>query len=653
MNKNKIKNILILMIIPLLFLVISIFTINDYGISWDEPLHFARGQAYLNYYLTGNKNYDNLYFSRSYYQNDGLNAEYFFENDSAHPPTNDILAAFLNYIFYQRLGIMGDIQSLHLFSILSSTLLIFVVCLFASETIGLIGAMISGIVMATYPLFFAESHFNIKDPAETTFIVLTIYLFWKSLKKFDWKPLFFAAVSAGLALGIKFNIVFIPFMILPYLIIKYWKKIPKFSKKYWIVLLLSPCIVFLVFYIFWPYLWTNTLDNLINAVKYYKEIGTGINSYQNKFVIGWVNLFPIYWIITTTPPAVLFLGIVGIFVSIFKIKTKEKTEILWLLLFLITILRVSVLKMSLYGGIRQIMEFLPGLALLSGLGFVFLLNRVKFKKFIKILLIFLLTSSLIYPLFMLHPNENVYFNSFVGGLKGAKKKNVPYWGNSFGNAYLQAAKWINNNAEVDSKVALIQGTITNIPSIWFRKDLSFSNGYWSGIDKKGEYLIELTHNDPVKVYPYVWGYVENFLETVYEVKVDDVAIAKVWKNDINHTKEGYKNEIQLSPDLFKFTSIVNMLEINLNVAKKITRISVSYISYKNCTEPKAYVEVNNLKGWVKLQEPIPSLQMEKAYQPNKFTYFFTGEYIKDVRFIFSDKNSCVFSTPKVNINILE
>src|SRR3989344_5537409 len=189
MKVNNLKIIFLVCLIPFLFFFISLITLKDYGISWDEPLHFSRGQAYFHYYLTGKKNFDNLKdgYRRSYYQQDGLNAEYFFKNDSAHPPANDILAASLNYVFYQRLGIMGDIESLHLFNIISSTLLIFVVCLFATEVVGLSGMVVSGFTIAFYPLFFAESHFNIKDPAETFFITLTIYLFWKSLNKFNWK----------------------------------------------------------------------------------------------------------------------------------------------------------------------------------------------------------------------------------------------------------------------------------------------------------------------------------------------------------------------------------------------------------------------------------------------------------------------------------
>src|SRR6266478_8397197 len=136
-------------LVSLIFFIFSFITLSDYGINWDEPLHFNRGQAYLRFYLTGKKDYldipqypklagdsdymgregeQDLYlnskissippnssYRRSYYQSDVFNYGYFIKNDGyGHPPTNDILAAVFNNIFYHKLGVLGDIESYHL-----------------------------------------------------------------------------------------------------------------------------------------------------------------------------------------------------------------------------------------------------------------------------------------------------------------------------------------------------------------------------------------------------------------------------------------------------------------------------------------------------------------------------------------------------------
>ena len=41
----------------LVFFVISFFTLNNYGVSWDESIHFARGQAYLYYYTLATEDF--------------------------------------------------------------------------------------------------------------------------------------------------------------------------------------------------------------------------------------------------------------------------------------------------------------------------------------------------------------------------------------------------------------------------------------------------------------------------------------------------------------------------------------------------------------------------------------------------------------------
>lgn len=653
---EKRSKIALILFVPLVYFLVSLITLKDYGVSWDEPLHFSRGQAYFHYLRTGSLNYSNLDVPRrSYYQIDSLAAGYFLENDSAHPPANDIMAAFINYIFYQKLGWMGDIEALHLFNVLASTMLVLIVTIFAYETIGFWGSLVSGIVVATYPLLFAEGHFNIKDPAETAFFTLTIYLFWKSLKSFDWKVLFLAALSSGLALGIKFNIIFLPFIILPYLVIRYWRKWPKVPKAYYLALFLSPVFALLLFYFFWPYLWNAPFENFITAVKYYREIGTGAIGYQAEFAPFWgINFFPPYWILISTPPLVIFLTGIGVFVTLLKKKTQEKTEFLWLLFLLVPVLRAMFPDTTVYGGVRQIMEFIPGMALIAGLGASSIIKKLQFKIY-RYLFLTVASVVLVIPLILLHPNENVYFNFLIGGLSGAKEKQVPYRGNSFGNAYLQAVRWLNEKAGPGAKLALVQGTSTNIPRIYLRSDLSFSNGYWSGIDRSGEYLIELTHDDPVRVYPYVWGYVEKFLKPVYEVRVDGIAIAKVWKNDFENTQvEFQRKEIVLPPRNFEILRRGQEVLINFHEPLNVTRVKFNFETNLACTSPEGYVEIlgeNN--RWGRIEEQFPASQMERSYNKNDFSYFFLGDKILGAKFVFEDLTTCALVQPKIEVKILE
>lgn len=676
------KNFLLALILTFIFFVISFLTLGDYGISWDETIHFYRGQAYLHYFLTGETNYAGLpqvnlqgtngdpqkitIPRRSFYQNDLYNGEYFLKNDSGHPPLNGELAALSNYIFYQKLGFLGDVQSHHLFNILAGSILVFVVVAFAKTYFGFFAALVSFLALTTYPLFWAESHFNIKDPPETAFFATAIWAFINSIQKasLSWLILFW--IFLGLALGTKLNILFVPLILIPYLLFYYRKSIfsRKFSlrkipKIYLGGLILGPMITLGIFLGSWPYLWQKWPENLINILKFYREIGTNTHYQPDNFFILGFNTFPLQWILYTTPPIVLvliFIGLISVFINKGGPKFIGLLLILW---FIVPLLRVSIPDSSIYGGVRQIMEFIPALALLAGLG-AWQIVKWCHKKYVIIIAQIIIILLFIWPIVILvklHPNENVYFNNLIGGLFGASERNFPSWGNSFGNAYFQGIKWINKNAEYGSKLSLIQGTSTNAPAIFLRSDIDYKSGNWSGINREGEYLMELTFNDTNRDFNYAWDYVENFLNPVYELKVDGVSILKIWKNDLQHTKKlKQKNEIEFL-DSFNVDVKENLIKVNLNKEVSISRIILNFDPLPDCLIPKAaFVETSNDGlNWIREKDPIPFRQIKQKdnMTDNKIEYFVAGKEARYVNFVFENKNACPLNYTSIKILVLE
>lgn len=553
------SNLKLAFLFSTVFFIFAFVTLKDYGISWDETIHFRRGSAYVHLFLTGNETYEdlptiNLQGSggkpeniqeprRSFYQNDFHNARYWETHDVGHPPLSDELAALFNVIFFQKLGVLDDITSFHLYNILTASLIVFIVVYFMSTMFGKFAAVISFLALVTYPLFWSESHFNMKDVSQAAFFTGFIFSFYKSLTSSK-KWLFLSSIFFALALGTKFNILFMPFIIIPYLLLKFKEKALKLSKDYVLALICLPFAVLIIFFGSWPFLWQNPL-NIFKIFDYYRQIGTGVNYQSEQFYWLGFNTFPLQWIIFTTPPLVLILLVVGLF-SCWQNRHKfHSVTILWLLWFLVPIFRVSLPGVSIYGGVRQIFEFIPALALITGVGayqIVAWIKKTQLKKLAMILIVLMFLWP-IQTLISLHPNENVYFNSFIGGLSGAKEKNFPSWGNSFGNAYLQGIKWINANAPEGAKLSLIQGTPANAPAILLRQDIQYiysdtnKRSYFSGEAKQGEYLMELTYNDTYKPDSESWRYVEKYLVPVYEVQVDGVPILKIWKNDLEHTRQ--------------------------------------------------------------------------------------------------------------------
>jgi 4-amino-4-deoxy-L-arabinose transferase-like glycosyltransferase len=276
-----------------------LYTISDYNPNWDEPIHFHRGQAYLRYLFTGEKNYDKLPNYRKFvdylkdrsispriklprysiYQSNVEDAAYFLKSDGGHPPLNGILASLANYIFYQKLGIIGDIESYHLFIIGTGLALAYLVFKLGADEFGFFAGIVSLLALITYPLFIGEAHNNIKDPVETAFFAFTIYGFYKGIINRSWKWLLASSIFSGLALGTKFNILFVPFIVVPWLFAYYGRKIKKVL-RFWKIFLIYPFVVFLIFYFSWPYLWNNTFVRILQIFGYYKNIGTNIGHMQ-------------------------------------------------------------------------------------------------------------------------------------------------------------------------------------------------------------------------------------------------------------------------------------------------------------------------------------------------------------------------------------
>lgn len=683
-------------------------TMSHYGINWDEPLHFSRGFAYLHYFLTGKKDFSGLSQDKPHvgnpgypdikkalweynekqkkltsdlrasgYQYEGWTPEYFLKNDSGHPPLSDILAAATNYVFYRKLGIMDDLNSYHLFEILTGGLMLFVVYIFSAKYYGIFAGIISSLALFLYPLFFGEVHFNIKDPPEAAFYTLTIFAFFEGITRKSWKWILVSSISCGFALGTKFNIVFLPFIILPWLIAYVWGKF-KFSKLITFVkknkiflfhLVFYPFIVFAIFFGTWPYLWEDPYNNLLSIVLYYKGIGTGQIYQSGHLLFGW-NTYAAQWIFYTTPPVVLFLTLIGIIYSFLAFKKeKNKLSFLFAIWFIIPILRVSLPNTSIYGGVRQIMEFVPAMALLSGLGALMLKNFivkiiVRSKVFVKsrfyiinalvMVFIIMLFAQAALNIIRLHPNENVYFNSFIGGLKGARERNISGWGNSYGNAYLQGVNWMNKNAPQDAKLALVSATLGNIPRPRLRTDISLYNNHWSGTERKGEYLMDMISQGwPLQGYQY--EYLEAFLNPVYDENVDGVTIFKIWKNDAEHTKKGFLNEDNNVDIVSAGRDENNGFKIVLNKNIFLTKLDL-YYDNSNCDPLKEGTVHISEDGvvWQRQADNAPILQVTTDIEPKdkRLVYFFAAKPAKYIIIYPDSKNSCIFNVGKVIISKL-
>lgn len=649
------------------FLIIGIYSLSNYGQNWDESTHFARGQSFLHFFLTGKKDFSDLplNYRKSFYQQDIVNNFNFYVRPerAAHPPISDTLAAFSNYIFYQKLNILGDIESYHLYSVLLSSLLIGAIVYFTGSYFGNFAGIISGLSLLLYPFFLGESNFNIKDFPETFFYSLFIITFWVAIKKRKIFWIFICSIFFGLGLGTKFNIffagltVFIWFMIYTFDEIKN-KGVPSFLKNHWCLILsfvLIPVVGSLLFYITWPFLWVDTVNRVKEVFIFYKDLSD--TSLDPRFLLlnGFINFYPILWIATTTPIIILILGLTG-FIRLLRKLNPSFPGLLLLIWLLIPILRVSIVHSYIYGGIRHIMEYIPVLAIIAGVGGDFIIKKIysllpKNKKQFRFLtvqklqfFVILLFIPITIKIISIYPNESVYFNPLIGGLKGAKEKNIPGWGNSLGSTYRQAINWINKNAEKNSKLSLVFELRSNVPMGLLRHDILFNVPYRSGTRREGEYLVGVTHEGFFKDF-YNYKYSTRFLNPLWELKVDDVPILEIWKNDIAHSNPEYLNE-NLETG-FSVKRNGEWFSIDFNKIVKITKLELDY-GENPCEFPKrGAVQISDDRlHWTSLPGSVEDFPRVPWFDPlgerGKFSYIFAADQVLAVRISNNGENSCFF-----------
>ncbi|MDP2638337.1 MAG: hypothetical protein Q8P26_04725, partial [Candidatus Levybacteria bacterium] len=269
-------------------------------------------------------------------------------------------------------------------------------------------------------------------------------------------------------------------------------------------------------------------------------------------------------------------------------------------------------------------------------------NNIAIKQFPKLIII-LLFIPIIFKIISLYPNESVYFNPLIGGLKGAVEKNIPGWGNSLGSTYRQGAVWLNKNAEPNAKLATIYELRSNISLKDLRQDILYANSYRSSILRKGEYVMGVTH-EGTNAEGFHRKYLERFLVPVHEVIIDGVSVLKIWKNDFEHTKPAYKKLENKITD-FDIIKGENYLRVDLKKTIPVTRVYINY-DQNNCVFPtEGYFELS-FNGNIWRREGYFAVGTRtQLSEIGAFRYLFAAERTRFVRAVISDKESCLLKNP--------
>ncbi len=500
-------------IIASVFCFFAFYTIGDYGILRHSEYMYPRGEAFVNYFFSGSKDYSNIpqneqcFFQKDTFMqivSDNYDTKPFGQDISSNlgtvdptPPMGSIVSALGCYIFNRKLGLLNVTDAHNSMFVIMGALTILLVYLLALEAYGLKVATLSAIFLALFPRFVGHAYNNYRDFPILFFCSVAIWAFWKGTKKKDWKWIILSSIFWGLGMLTKPNALFVSATIVPWLVFLIWKTkgfLSDTRKSFWIATICYPLVAALVFFLLWPYLWYDTLAHITNFYNLYKATAS-----TNKWigVIKWRPYYAPLYTFITTPEPIIFLGIIGIFTAFKNLKNEhDKISLLLLLWLCAPILMFTIPKTLVRSGIRHFMHYIPALCILSGLGaerfYYFMVERLKrFKRNIAVpvslgvQLVFI--GWLLFSVVETHPYQTLYFNSLMGGLYGANTVKIPflpnrgglpgatdYWGNPYNSpqmtgipdahdilltSYRRAFSWLNKNAESNSLLIVYNGVL--------------------------------------------------------------------------------------------------------------------------------------------------------------------------------------------------
>ncbi len=555
----------------------------DYGVTGDEKVQDVYGQKLVDYYTSFGED-ESLFEYRDLKFYGGL-----FETFASGAANIVQHYTDENYRYETR----------HVLNAIVGFLAILITALFGKYFGGWRGGLLALLFLVLSPRFFGHAMNNPKDIPFAAFYLMGIYFMMKFLKEFP-KPtkrvMVWLIVAIACALSIRIGglllIAYFGLFVILDLLRRFITQsvnaqdrsalIRKAIRYGLIVILLG----YLGGMVFWPYGHQNPFLNPYNALQKMADFPVNISIlFEGEMIksrnIPWTYIFK--YLFYTTP----LFGLAGFafFIAGVPFFKKFKNAFYYgLILFSVVFPIVYIIYKgsNLYDGIRQVLFIYPPFVLLAALSFNHLFEKFTQRGF-RIGLGVVLTVLMVLPLtFMVksHPNQYIYFNEFVGGVKGAfGNYELDYWGNSTKQASHWLGKNFPGNGKPDSLISVKSNFTEGTRPVLKRYSDSFGVSYVSFKNRSKEswdYAIFVNRFIPPQILNNYWPPTG----TIHEVEVEGKAIAVVIKRPSSHDYKGFQhlNNQQFEEAIEDFEKYLKKDSTNVNV---LTALSRSYLRTQN------------------------------------------------------------------------
>ena len=424
-----------------LFLAVTILvviTFTDYGITWDEDVHNYYGILVLNYYLSG---FTDL---RATHWQDLFNYGGAF----------DMVAAMLNHV-----SPFDTYETRHLLNGLVGVLGLVGVWRLGRALAGPRAGFLAALFLALTPNYYGQMFNNPKDVPFAAGMIWAVYYLVRSAPELP-RPRWSTVAKLGLAVGMALGIRVGGLLLLGYLGLLLscsglWRALAERRasilltdglRSLFMVMLPVTAIAYAVMLVFWPFAQLDPIHNPIQALANFSHQSFPWKTlFDGEYVpatdLPWAYL-PVHVVLALPELVLILLAIAPIFavLAIRKSGAKRGTALGYGIVGFAVMFPIAyaiAIKAVLFDGMRHFIFVLPLIAVVAACMMdraLDWLERLSFRRWAYAALGCYAAAHL-GIMAMLHPDEYVYYNAFIGGVEGADGLfKTDYWANSYAEA---------------------------------------------------------------------------------------------------------------------------------------------------------------------------------------------------------------------------
>ena len=415
--------------------LLVVLTFRAYGVTWDEDVHNWYGNFVLDYYLSGFADHRAQHFQ------DLINYGAVF----------DMAAAALN-----RFSPLGVYETRHLLNGLVGVAGLAGAWRLGRALGGPRAGFLAVLLLVLTPNYYGQMFNNPKDIPFAACGVWSAYYMVRllpSLPRPPWRLVMKFGVAAGLAMAVRVGgLLFLCYFAVLLALSGMWQAAAARSLAVLAraafdslvrVFLPAAVIAYAIMLAFWPWAQLDPLDNPLSALATFSHQAFPFNTlFDGRWVpasnLPWTYL-PVY-ILIVLPELVLTLLIaapVCAAIALWRGPARREVALAWFLVAFTILFPVAyavAIKAVLFDGMRHFIFVLPPIAVAGALAGDLALTRLsRFRWRYPIYgALALYGAAHIGIMVMLHPDQYVYYNAFVGGVDGAQRKfKLDYWANSY------------------------------------------------------------------------------------------------------------------------------------------------------------------------------------------------------------------------------